>query len=568
MNRLFKFLGGSDNFFDEPPLVSIVKAFDGEKDVSDSQLHRNADSTLNSCAMQEENRGNLAGRKRPLPEGKESGGGSRAYSGVRGGVSVDADEGVREEAVCHDGMDGQDDSSIHPEVFCRRDNVSVVGSRGGRDTPQTRTRTNDAVDMQVPIRSGSHAQLPAKDCRVFTAPLFLTPQPVVDAIASRSAVPPSVDSAASAMAPFRASSPADSTPSNGSSSPALVVTSLTPRLSQKPGCGRAGVAGKRDAGGEFSGMFVGDGGGEDDDATLSEERHFSSSSQTQTSTSTRETTPSPSMQEGCSLAQWDRRGESDDGEAEERVHRHEAGQEGEKNGDLITRLSGCSAPGIVNTVVWTEQECIPSVADALAAGLTPSVESDPNPGVMGLLDRGLNKAPCTVLNTRVSTGFAHTAERAADRMHGPKNGVVDEAARPGMLREGEEYEEDINDSMETLADVVEVEGQALAPSLPPEVDRLPPVAHRDTKMDQDNTGRWREGEATTARGSDRTLDGDGEQQQRGVVALVTRPPPMVLSQCSAGADVAGGMETETDASGGSVAFEEPKNGGGVLTQEE
>lgn len=562
MNRLFKFLGGCDSFFDEPPLVSVVEAVDGGKDASDSQAHRNADITSNSCAMQEENHGNLVGSKRPLSDGKESGGGggSRAYSGVRGGVSLDAAEGVREEAVCHDGAGGQDGSSIHPEVFCRRDNVSTLSSRGGRDTPQTRTRTNDAADVHAPIRSASHAQLPAQDCSVFTAPSFLTPQSFVGAISSRDAVAPSVDSAPSAMAPFRASSPAESTPSNGSSSPALVVTSMTPRLSRKPGGGRAGVAGRKDVGGEYSGMFVGDGGGEDDDVTLSEERHFSSSSQTQTSTSTRETAPSPSMREASSPAEWDRRGESDD---EERVHRHEAGQEEEKTGDSITRMSGHSAPGVGNTVVWTGQGCVPSVADALAGGLTPSVESDPNPGVMGLLDRGPNKAPCAVSNTRVFTGFAHSAERATDRVHG-----VDEAARSGMLREGEEYEEDINDSIETLADVVEVEGQVLAPSLPPEADRLPPVAHRDTRVDQDNIGRWREGEATAARGSDRTLNGNGEQQQRGAAALVTRPSSMVLSQCSAGPDVAGGMETETDASGGSVAFEEPKNGGGVLTQEE
>lgn len=581
MDRLFKFLGGCDSFFDEPPLASvvgtIVEAVAGGIDASDSQAHPKIDSTLNPFAMQEENRGNLAGHKRPLPEGKESGG---AYSGAQGGIAVDAAEAVREEAVCQDGADSREGSSVHPEVFCRRDSVSTLSSRGGRDTLQTQTRTR-INDVDADDR-----------CSVFAAPSFLTPQSVVGAIDNRVGVAPPVDGVASTMAPFRASSPADSTPSNGSSSPALVAASLTPRPSRKPGGGRAGVegegVGRKDAGGEDSGVFVGYGGGEEDGAALSEERHFSSSSQTQTSTSTREPSPSPtySMQEGSSPDEWDRRGESDDGEVrdqdnkvEERVHQHEAVREEEKGGDSVTPLHGRSAPGVVNTVIRTVQGCLPSVADAVAGGLSPSVKPDPNPGVMVHLGRGPSKAPCAVRNTGISTGkdgFAHTAERATDCVHCPReDGEVDEAARSGMLREGEEYDEDINDSVETLADVVEVEGQASAPSLLPEAYRPPPVGHRDTRVDMDNMSRRHEGdrdtrggETTAARGSDRAPNGDEEKHQRGAAALVTRPFSMGLSQRSAGADVAGGMETETDVNGGSVAFGEPNNGRGVLTQEE
>ena len=512
-SRLLKFLGGCDSFFDEQPLALAMDSVVGVASGGRSEAARQA--------IPGEDGGfgastMLVGTSTRLAGNKRPLPTEKKRAVGSRDCGGDGRRASREVAD-HDRHDNRRDLK-QPKVG-RREDAGITSSHNGRDT--TRIATDDALATTQPTSDG---QLPAEDNGGGCSAPFTPP---VARAATGAGVGPG-GNAVAGVATLSACSSDGSAPSNASSSPALAVASPAPRPSRRPADGRAGVSsigeGGNAAGGDFRGLLEGGG---VEGAPLPEEHPplplsstASSSSQTQTQPSTREPSPPPAFSAQEASSPPDYYMHSDSGQDASEVGYHDRKEKHSNEGSQGEDEGSPAIPprdGRPVSDVGTGSGCRPSDSGAVP--------------------------------------------------------VARPAGSSGDEEEGD-YDDDMDDSVDTLKDIVTapmLEQRASSPPLPEDEiatssneagpDRLvhgTVIDHNaGEQYTEDRVARFEEADGAQVNGQ--ALNDDAEQQhgepegtaftQKGKMERC-----VFLTYYSAGPDVAGGTKTEADA-GESSAIE-------------
>lgn len=519
-SRLSKFLSGCDSFYDEPPLsvamkfVSAASKDQREPMVTDKRARaatgvaRPGDTDDSSSTVSAPRAETVAGRKRPAPTGGLSG--SRIFDGAGGGA---ADAGVTAE-----GKGDKDTPGI-----ARPDDVDEGKTCGGHgdSRPAKHERLQEefaaghqkcdkrsaADEPNAEENSQHHVDEEGNDDG-FMAPSFLTPPlPVVTAGVGGSGGGGGAD-VLHGVAPPSACSSAGSTPSNGSSSPALAVASPAPNASQRCGGGRTGGVGAFVADRRRYAAHA---------AALSEDRPSLSSSPTPPST--REPSPPPlSTQEESLSPEENGEEEGDD------VANHDGRNKARKGRGAEERGRGAEDVGR-------------AFGKSSGHGYKNAADDRGTAGTLAV-PKGFSSFSGFVMRASTAAGgggqAAGVVGDADDTYSRAEEEDDSEQAQERVGDTEEEEEEDVD--MHDTADTIEESLGAAAPAAEAEAA----VTERQMgEVENANSSK-------TRRAADDAKQMRDESQESEELAVAE---PFSGSQGGAGADEAGGAETETETGG-------------------